>query len=67
MLSDGSMAWKVKDYLVSLVTCASVTIEGKDYEGKGGGGGEKEEKDGDNVEKKKKNEDNEKKEKKMEL
>ena len=35
VLSDGGYAWKVKDYLVSLDSCESVTIEGKDYPGKG--------------------------------
>jgi len=35
MLKDGSQAWEVKDFLVQQDRCESVTIEGKDYPGKG--------------------------------
>ncbi|KAL4216470.1 Mesoderm development candidate 2 [Mactra antiquata] len=34
MLKDGSMAWDVKDYLVTQDRCEEVTIEGKSYPGK---------------------------------
>jgi len=35
MLKDGSQAWEVKDFLVQQDRCEVVTIEGKDYPGKG--------------------------------
>ena len=35
MLKDGSHAWAVKDFLVQQDRCEVVTIEGKDYPGKG--------------------------------
>ena len=35
MLKDGSKAWEVKDFLVQQDRCEVVTIEGKDYPGKG--------------------------------
>jgi hypothetical protein len=35
MLKDGAVAWDVKDYLVQQDRCKVVTIEGKDYPGKG--------------------------------
>jgi len=35
MLKDGSQAWQVKDFLVEQDRCEVVTIEGKDYPGKG--------------------------------
>ena len=35
MLTDGSKAWEVKDYLVQQDNCEEVTIEGKNYPGKG--------------------------------
>jgi len=35
MLKDGSQAWNVKDFLVQQDRCDVVTIEGKDYPGKG--------------------------------
>jgi len=35
MLKDGSQAWDVKDFLVQQDRCEVVTIEGKDYPGKG--------------------------------
>jgi len=37
MLKDGSQAWDVKDFLVQQDRCEVVTIEGKDYPGKGSG------------------------------
>ncbi|XP_033725677.1 LDLR chaperone boca-like [Pecten maximus] len=33
MLSDGSQAWEVKDFLVKQERCKEVTIEGKSYDG----------------------------------
>ena len=38
MLNDGSMAWEAKDFLVQQDRCEVVTIDGKDYPGKGGTG-----------------------------
>lgn len=35
MLKDGSQAWEVKDFLIQQDRCDVVTIEGKDYPGKG--------------------------------
>jgi len=35
MLKDGSQAWEIKDFLVQQDRCEVVTIEGKDYPGKG--------------------------------
>jgi len=35
MLKDGSHAWDVKDFLVQQDRCEVVSIEGKDYPGKG--------------------------------
>lgn len=35
MLKDGSTAWDIKDFLVAQERCEVVTIEGKDYFGKG--------------------------------
>ena len=35
MLKDGSKAWEIKDFLVTQDRCEVVTIEGKDYYGKG--------------------------------
>ncbi len=35
MLKDGSKAWDIKDFLVTQDRCEMVTIEGKDYPGKG--------------------------------
>ena len=35
MLKDGAKAWEVKDFLVSQENCELVTIEGKDYYGRG--------------------------------
>ncbi|XP_060069380.1 LDLR chaperone boca-like [Ylistrum balloti] len=35
MLSDGSKAWEVKDFLVKQERCKEVTIEGKSYDGAG--------------------------------
>ena len=35
MLKDGSQAWEVKDFLIQQDRCELVTIEGKDYPGKG--------------------------------
>jgi hypothetical protein len=35
MLTDGSKAWEVKDFLVQQDNCEEVTIEGKNYPGKG--------------------------------
>jgi hypothetical protein len=35
MLKDGSQAWEIKDFLVNQDRCEVVTIEGKDYPGKG--------------------------------
>lgn len=34
MLRDGSMAWEVKDFLVSQERCADVTVEGQVFPGK---------------------------------
>lgn len=34
MLRDGSMAWEVKDFLVSQERCAEVTVEGQVFPGK---------------------------------
>lgn len=34
MFSDGSQAWKAKDFLVEQERCESVTLENKVYEGK---------------------------------
>lgn len=34
MLRDGSMAWEVKDFLVSQDRCAEVTVEGQVFPGK---------------------------------
>ncbi|XP_041659038.1 LRP chaperone MESD [Cheilinus undulatus] len=36
MLRDGSMAWEVKDFLVSQERCADVTVEGQVFPGKAG-------------------------------
>lgn len=33
LLSDGSKAWEIKDYLLEQERCELVTIEGKDYFG----------------------------------
>ena len=35
VLKDGSKAWEIKDFLVEQDRCATVTIEGQDYPGKG--------------------------------
>ncbi|VDI25005.1 Hypothetical predicted protein [Mytilus galloprovincialis] len=35
MLTDGSKAWEVKDFLTQQERCEEVTIEGKSYPGKG--------------------------------
>jgi len=35
MLKDGSKAWEIKNFLVQQDRCEVVTIEGKDYYGKG--------------------------------
>ena len=35
MLKDGSKAWEIKDYLTTQDQCEMVTIEGRDYFGKG--------------------------------
>ena len=35
VLKDGATAWAIKDFLVQQDRCESVTIEGKDYKGKG--------------------------------
>ncbi|KAJ8311558.1 hypothetical protein KUTeg_010913 [Tegillarca granosa] len=35
MMNNGAKAWEIKDYLVSLESCAEVTVEGKSYPGKG--------------------------------
>ena len=35
VLKDGSQAWDVKNFLVAQDRCEVVTIEGKDYPGKG--------------------------------
>jgi len=35
VLKDGSTAWDIKDFLVKQDRCESVTIEGRDYPGKG--------------------------------
>lgn len=35
MLKDGSKAWEVKDFLIKQDRCLQVTIENKDYPGKG--------------------------------
>ena len=35
MLKDGSSAWDVKNFLIQQDRCEVVTIEGKDYHGKG--------------------------------
>lgn len=35
MLKDGSRAWEVKDFLINQDRCELVTIENKDYPGKG--------------------------------
>ncbi|GAB1603973.1 LDLR chaperone boca-like [Argonauta hians] len=35
MLSDGSKAWEIKNFLVTQDRCLSVTIENQDYPGKG--------------------------------
>lgn len=34
MLRDGSMAWEVKDFLVSQERCIDVTVEGQVFPGK---------------------------------
>lgn len=34
MLRDGSMAWEVKDFLVSQERCVDVTVEGQVFPGK---------------------------------
>lgn len=34
MLRDGSMAWEVKDFLVSQERCMDVTVEGQVFPGK---------------------------------
>ena len=34
-LNDGSKAWEVKNFLIKQERCLLVTIEGKDYFGKG--------------------------------
>ena len=34
MLRDGSMAWEVKDFLVSQDRCLDVTVEGQVFPGK---------------------------------
>ncbi|XP_029353326.1 LRP chaperone MESD [Echeneis naucrates] len=36
MLRDGSMAWEVKDFLVSQERCVDVTVEGQVFPGKAG-------------------------------
>ena len=48
MLTDGSKAWEVKDFLVQQDNCEEVTIEGKNYPGKGAN----QKKDEDTTEKK---------------
>ena len=35
MLNDGSTAWGIKDFLIEQERCGVITIEGKDYHGKG--------------------------------
>lgn len=35
LLKDGAKAWEVKDFLVKQERCELVTIEGKDYPGRG--------------------------------
>lgn len=35
LLKDGAKAWEVKDFLIRQERCESVTIEGKDYPGRG--------------------------------
>lgn len=35
MLKDGSTAWDIKNFLITQDRCELVTIEGKDYYGKG--------------------------------
>lgn len=34
MLRDGSMAWEIKDFLVSQERCVDVTVEGQVFPGK---------------------------------
>lgn len=36
MLRDGSLAWEVKDFLVSQDRCMDVTVEGQVFPGKAG-------------------------------
>lgn len=40
LLKDGAKAWEVKDFLVKQERCEVVTIEGKDYPGRGSQGSE---------------------------
>ncbi len=35
LFNDGSKAWEAKDYLIQQDRCAEVTIEGRNYPGKG--------------------------------
>lgn len=35
VLKDGSKAWEVKDFLTAQDRCEGVTIEGKEYPGRG--------------------------------
>jgi len=35
LLKDGAKAWEVKDFLIKQDRCEVVTIEGKDYPGRG--------------------------------
>ena len=35
VVKDGSAAWPIKDFLVKQERCQDVTIEGKDYVGRG--------------------------------
>ena len=34
MLTDGAMAWEIKDFLIKQDRCEEVTIENKSYPGK---------------------------------
>lgn len=38
LLKDGAIAWEVKDFLIIQESCEAVTIEGKDYPGRGAQG-----------------------------
>ncbi|XP_020792746.1 LRP chaperone MESD [Boleophthalmus pectinirostris] len=55
MLRDGSMAWEVKDFLVSQDRCAEVTVEGQIYPGKAAKKDESKTKQQNEVSPKKKN------------